>query len=220
MTAVVVAAAAILTLALATCSTPPGSVTSASIAAGEGFVVVGTIPLQRDVEGGIPVELLPPDLTTATTSSTPPAAIVSTTSRTSSAPSTAPDPPTSPDESLPTCDEVNLDGSGFAPDSWALPRPVADLIPEIVHQFNGVRFTSILVIGHTDRRAGTLGNDELSRRRATSVAEALGQAGIDPSRITTEGRGDTEPADPADNELAWALNRRIQIIARCSGTET
>jgi len=72
--------------------------------------------------------------------------------------------------------------------------------------------STALVIGHTDNRENTGPNADLDRRRAEAVRDYLvSRHGIDPSRITVEGRGSREPI--ADNSTAEGRlrNRRVEI---------
>ncbi|MCS7268230.1 MAG: peptidoglycan -binding protein [Geminicoccaceae bacterium] len=72
------------------------------------------------------------------------------------------------------------------------------------------------VDGHTDRRPVGPGspfrsNWELSTARAISVVEFLIREGIPPERLVAAGFGEFRPLDPADTELAWRRNRRIEF---------
>lgn len=77
---------------------------------------------------------------------------------------------------------------------------------------------NILVEGHTDdvpmKGAGEIkDNWDLSVIRATSVTKILLQnAKIDPTRITSAGRGEFFPLDPAKTAEARKKNRRTEII--------
>ena len=69
------------------------------------------------------------------------------------------------------------------------------------------------VDGHADTVGDANPNQDLSERRAMSVATWLAQQGIAPSRLEPSGRGLTEPI--ADNATAEgrALTRRVEIVA-------
>lgn len=77
---------------------------------------------------------------------------------------------------------------------------------------------NILVEGHTDdvpmKGAGEIkDNWDLSVMRSTSVTKILLQnAKIDPTRITSAGRGEFFPLDPAKTPEARKKNRRTEII--------
>lgn len=76
----------------------------------------------------------------------------------------------------------------------------------------------VLVEGHTDtdkyKGGGAIkDNWQLSVLRATSVVRILTEnSKIDPRRITSAGRGEYVPIDPANTETAKKKNRRIEII--------
>ncbi|MBF0411876.1 MAG: OmpA family protein [Desulfamplus sp.] len=67
--------------------------------------------------------------------------------------------------------------------------------------------TRIRVEGHTDSQGSDVYNQTLSERRARSVANALTQRGVDPSRIEVFGFGESQPISSND-----AMNRRVNIV--------
>jgi chemotaxis protein MotB len=76
---------------------------------------------------------------------------------------------------------------------------------------------SVLVEGHTDSDklyGGTevVDNWDLSVMRATAVAKALENAGVEPGQITASGRGEYFPVASNDTPEGKAKNRRIEII--------
>ena len=109
-----------------------------------------------------------------------------------------------------------ISGAGFAPNSWDLSPNMRDLVARTANQLSTGRYTSINIIGHADNRPSPIGNDELSLRRAQSVASELITDGIKPTIIQTEGHGDHEPIGDGETETAWAANRRIEIHAFCN----
>ena len=73
--------------------------------------------------------------------------------------------------------------------------------------------TKIEVDGHTDNTGTAAYNQKLSERRAAAVKDYLiKEAGVDSSKITAVGYGQTKPV--ADNKTAAgrALNRRVEIL--------
>lgn len=72
--------------------------------------------------------------------------------------------------------------------------------------------TNILIIGHTDSTGTASHNMDLSIRRAGAVKSYLVDGGVDGSRLTTQGKGETEPI--ADNKTpdGRAQNRRVEIV--------
>ena len=80
------------------------------------------------------------------------------------------------------------------------------------------RTRSIAVEGHTDSIGSEVSNQQLSERRAESVASALQIAGVSSERITTRGFGERYPIAPnmtasgADNPPGRTQNRRVEVI--------
>ena len=72
--------------------------------------------------------------------------------------------------------------------------------------------TNILVVGHTDNTGTAVHNMDLSLRRAQTVKNYAIAAGVEASRLTTQGKGDTEPI--ADNSTidGRTQNRRVEIV--------
>lgn len=76
---------------------------------------------------------------------------------------------------------------------------------------NPERWSFLTIEGHTDFRGQLEYNNKLSLERATSVRDALARAGVPANRIRALGYGPNRPIDPANNELAWARNRRVEL---------
>ncbi|WP_291403116.1 OmpA family protein [Daejeonella sp.] len=72
--------------------------------------------------------------------------------------------------------------------------------------------TDILIVGHTDASGTDEYNLKLSERRATSVKSLIESKGILSSRLSTEGRGETEAIADNETEAGRALNRRVEIV--------
>lgn len=66
--------------------------------------------------------------------------------------------------------------------------------------------------GHTDNVGSATYNLKLSSERAEVVCEALVAKGIEASRLTAKGYGDTKPLYPNDSEEHCAMNRRTEMI--------
>jgi outer membrane protein OmpA-like peptidoglycan-associated protein len=74
-----------------------------------------------------------------------------------------------------------------------------------------LRRYSIYVYAYTDDSGTNDYNLQLSARRARAVRDALVQAGIDPSLISTKGFGKSKPLVAGSNPKARAANRRVEI---------
>jgi outer membrane protein OmpA-like peptidoglycan-associated protein len=78
----------------------------------------------------------------------------------------------------------------------------------------------ILVEGHTDATGSDELNLQLSRDRANSVRSALVAAGVDASKITAEGYGESRPVASNDTREGRQQNRRVEIVIVGAGTVT
>lgn len=67
------------------------------------------------------------------------------------------------------------------------------------------------VEGHTDNQGGPGINGPLSERRAAAVKAWLVKQGIDASRLTSKGFGDTKPIDNNSTAEGRANNRRVEF---------
>lgn len=78
---------------------------------------------------------------------------------------------------------------------------------------SGLADVSFIIAGHTDNIGPTEYNNELSVRRADAVSEYLRiHHGIDSTRLTIKGYGETRPIASNDNEKGRSLNRRVEFI--------
>lgn len=82
----------------------------------------------------------------------------------------------------------------------------------LVKVLNKYPNTNIEVQGHTDGRGSDEYNMGLSERRAATVANYLKAQGIDTSRITTKGYGESAPAYSNDTDEGMAQNRRVEFL--------
>ena len=71
--------------------------------------------------------------------------------------------------------------------------------------------TRTLIVGHTDSDGSSAYNMDLSDRRAQSAASFLSGQGVNPSRISTAGRGESEPIATNDSDAGRTLNRRVEV---------
>ena len=83
-----------------------------------------------------------------------------------------------------------------------------DQVAQVLSQYNE---TYIDVYGHTDSTGSDAYNQQLSERRADSVARYLESRGVQSARIGTRGFGETQPIAPNDTEDGRAANRRVEI---------
>ncbi|MDB5014609.1 MAG: OmpA family protein [Daejeonella sp.] len=72
--------------------------------------------------------------------------------------------------------------------------------------------TNVTIIGHTDATGSDAHNYTLSERRAQSVKTYAAIQGIPSSRITTTGKGETEPIADNSTVEGKSLNRRVEVV--------
>ncbi|MEE8310675.1 MAG: OmpA family protein [Candidatus Binatia bacterium] len=94
-------------------------------------------------------------------------------------------------------------------------RRIIDIAEVVNFRARGRR---IAVEGHTDSIGAALYNQGLSERRARAVADALIEANIARSLVSTRGYGSMFPIEPntnddgSDNPAGRARNRRVEIV--------
>lgn len=83
-------------------------------------------------------------------------------------------------------------------------------IKELADFMTQYPLTDVVIEGHTDDRGAESYNQQLSERRAASVARMLiSQFGIDESRVSSVGYGESRPMVPNNSEANRAANRRV-----------
>ena len=69
----------------------------------------------------------------------------------------------------------------------------------------------LVIAGHTDSEGGDSYNQDLSEKRAASVMAWLTGKGVEASRLSSEGLGESRPVADNGNEAGRALNRRVEV---------
>lgn len=100
----------------------------------------------------------------------------------------------------------------FANDSEALNPDTRVLVEKLGMTLLGVGLNKARIDGHTDSNGPEAYNNQLSLKRAKSVADVLVSVGMQPANLDIRGRGERDPV--ADNKTAAgrAENRRVGII--------
>jgi outer membrane protein OmpA-like peptidoglycan-associated protein len=149
----------------------------------------------------------------------------------------APAAPKAPHAMIPEAADVRVDR--WASLETAAPpkaeRPLGRATTDVVFAFDSTRLEHLAAIhdlrrlarelaDHPDRRlqlrghADPLGipdqNVTLSQRRAEAVRDYLVFRGAPADRISVEGIGSNEPADPHQVPSAWAKDRRVEVLWR------
>lgn len=81
----------------------------------------------------------------------------------------------------------------------------------LMSKFEDADVVSIKVVGHTDSVGSDAYNQALSERRASSVAEYLLSQGVVPNKVTSEGKGESQPIADNETEAGRAKNRRVDL---------
>ena len=71
----------------------------------------------------------------------------------------------------------------------------------------------VMIVGHTDSDGDDASNIELSKKRAAAVKTVLSREfNVDASRLSTDGKGESQPLDKNTTPLGKASNRRVEFI--------
>jgi outer membrane protein OmpA-like peptidoglycan-associated protein len=80
---------------------------------------------------------------------------------------------------------------------WTL-RPAGQAkLDQFAEQLNALQYSTVRVVGHTDRIGSPQVNQKLSLRRAQAVKDYLASKQVDPARIVAVGVGSEEPVTTA-----------------------
>ena len=90
-------------------------------------------------------------------------------------------------------------------------EPVLDDVATILNQYPS---TYIDVVGHADSQGSEAYNQDLSERRANSVAGYLVDHKVKQERIYVAGMGESQPIASNDTPEGRAKNRRVEITLR------
>ena len=105
----------------------------------------------------------------------------------------------------------------FATDSASLnPNLRSDLFV-LAESLNKYPESIVTVTGHTDNTGSAGYNQDLSQRRAASVASVLRTGGVSSSRIRTVGAGEGRPIATNQTSAGRAQNRRVDITITPTG---
>ncbi len=69
----------------------------------------------------------------------------------------------------------------------------------------------VVVKGHTDARGNAAANQKLSQRRAQAVVAQLIKNGVEASRLSAEGGGESQPIASNRPPAGMAKNRRVEF---------
>ncbi|WP_223471402.1 OmpA family protein [Massilia soli] len=81
----------------------------------------------------------------------------------------------------------------------------------LVGKLEGMQTEVMIAVGHTDSVGTDAYNDKLSLSRAEAVKAYIVSKGLTPSRVYTEGKGETQPVADNANSAGRAKNRRVSV---------
>ena len=105
---------------------------------------------------------------------------------------------TPPPASRPVAEKLTLDADTLFDFDKAALRPAGrDALDSFVSKLRDDSPETIMAIGHTDRIGTERYNQRLSEQRVASVKAYMVSKGVEPSRVYTEGKGETQPVTKA-----------------------
>jgi outer membrane protein OmpA-like peptidoglycan-associated protein len=99
----------------------------------------------------------------------------------------------------------------FAVDRDDLGADARKKLTDLAGILNKYPDTYVLIEGHTDNTGTDAHNDDLSRRRATSVATYLKEENIKSQRIITKWYGESQPKYSNETDQERSKNRRVEF---------
>jgi OmpA-OmpF porin, OOP family len=106
-------------------------------------------------------------------------------------------------------------GIYFNTNSAVVKKESYGLLKVIAEAMQAEAASNFEIVGHTDSDGADDLNQQLSERRALAVKNILvSQFGIETGKLTTSGKGETQPVDDNKTLQGKANNRRVEIIKK------
>ncbi len=115
-------------------------------------------------------------------------------------------------EEVPCGNKTILENINFETASAVLTRASYAEIKKIENELKASPETRARLVGHTDSQGGDAYNQDLSERRAKAVYQALIDSGIDASRLSYEGKGESAPIASNETASGRLKNRRTEMV--------
>ncbi|MGE8153058.1 OmpA family protein [Pseudomonas vancouverensis] len=100
----------------------------------------------------------------------------------------------------------------FGSDDDSLNKQSSDIVERIGKALLGVGIERVRVDGHTDASGKEAYNEQLSMRRAKSVANVLYVVGMKPENVQLRGLGSSVPVASNSTSSGRTENRRVAIV--------
>ncbi len=97
-------------------------------------------------------------------------------------------------------------------DEATLSRKASSLLEADFECLRRTPYRRLSLTGHTDERGTTEYNLALGARRSEAVKKYLVKLGADPRKLRAISYGEERPLDPGHTDLAWAKNRRVELV--------
>ncbi|HMB01723.1 MAG TPA: OmpA family protein [Spirochaetota bacterium] len=110
--------------------------------------------------------------------------------------------------------KISLNNIRFETAKAKLKKVSLPILDKVVDLLSRYPYFDIKVVGHTDSVGNESYNLGLSKRRAKSVMNYLVKQGVAQSRLTSEGKGESEPIASNDTEEGRAQNRRVEFLLK------
>ena len=111
------------------------------------------------------------------------------------------------------CEEIRFENVHFDTESAALDATAKRELDEIAAILERNSDVEVVIEGHTDSRGPEDYNMRLSVKRAEAVRGYLSQRGVDASRMTVRGFGESQPVAGNETAAGQARNRRVELRA-------
>jgi len=98
-------------------------------------------------------------------------------------------------------------------DRTAIRDDAVPVLEEVLSRLTANPAAKVLLEGHTDSIGPEGYNLVLSEKRAEAVKSYLVAKGVDSSRLSVDGLGETQPAAPNDSRENRQKNRRVEFKA-------
>ncbi|MBI1933584.1 MAG: OmpA family protein [Ignavibacteriales bacterium] len=108
-------------------------------------------------------------------------------------------------------EQVKIEGVFFKFDSDVLTQESEKTLLHVVDILKQYPNANVEIQGHTDSLGNNLYNEFLSEKRAKSVKKFLVKNGINESRLSTIGYGESKPIEDNGTAYGRAVNRRIEF---------
>lgn len=135
---------------------------------------------------------------------------------------------TPPPAPMPVAEKLTLDADTLFDFDKATLRPAGrDALDTFVGKLRDISPETIMTTGHADRLGSERYNQRLSEQRAASVKAYMVSKGVEPGRIYSEGKGETQPVTkdgdctgPKSKKLIACLQPDRRVDIEIIGTRT